>query len=75
MPMTALESKVCRMMLTSRMILSDEQQKLVCEGKDQSIHLLEIFRAVYSSNRELFILYFWQFFIIIQTMNFFKLLY
>lgn len=32
MPMKALDSKVCRMMLTSRMIVSEEQQKLVCEG-------------------------------------------
>jgi len=32
MPLKALDSKVCRMMLTSRMVLSDEQQRHVCEG-------------------------------------------
>ena len=32
MPMKALDSKVCRMMLTSRMVVTADQQKTVCEG-------------------------------------------
>ena len=33
MSMLPYDSKVCRMMLTSRMVLDEEQQKFVCEGK------------------------------------------
>ena len=33
MPMLPYDSKVCRMLLTSRMIISEEQQKFVCDGK------------------------------------------
>ena len=34
MSMLPYDSKVCRMMLTSRMVLGEEQQKFVCEGKN-----------------------------------------
>ena len=38
MSMLPYDSKVCRMMLTSRMVLGEEQQKFVCEGKKFNIY-------------------------------------
>lgn len=32
-PLVPLKSKLCRMLLTSRMVITEDQQKIVCEGK------------------------------------------